>query len=232
MRCRRALQGEAEALCALAKVDAEGLTFSAGACFAGKLPAQLPRPNGAAAEPQSDAIVLVVADGLQVSLPLAGGSRSAFEGSICMRWPGLLAGSTSGIPAWQMPQLATFQIRMDWCMHLQPLAGGGRLPCARSVFMRMPTSVSAASAGRVGRWHVQLARGLLSPWSARAHHHVTGHWQVRAGLFDPQKELARLSKQQEKLAGEIAAMDGRLANQSFVDKAPAKVRSCAAVPPS
>ena len=44
-----------------------------------------------------------------------------------------------------------------------------------------------------------------------------------AGLFDPHKEIARLGKQQEKLQGEIAGMDGRLANQSFVDKAPAKV---------
>ena len=46
---------------------------------------------------------------------------------------------------------------------------------------------------------------------------------VCAGLFDPHKELARLGKQQEKLQGEIAAMESRLANKSFVDKAPAKV---------
>ena len=44
-----------------------------------------------------------------------------------------------------------------------------------------------------------------------------------AGLFDPHKELARLGKQQEKLQGEIAGLDGRLSNSSFVDKAPAKV---------
>ena len=57
-------------LCSLAKVDSEGLAFSDAA------PSQAAHEakafNGASPRPQSDAIVLVVADGLQVSLPLAG----------------------------------------------------------------------------------------------------------------------------------------------------------------
>ena len=57
---------------------------------------------------------------------------------------------------------------------------------------------------------------------------------MRAGLFDPRKEADRLTKQRDKLAGEIQGMDARLSNQSFVSKAPEKVRtpvhSCALLP--
>lgn len=41
-----------------------------------------------------------------------------------------------------------------------------------------------------------------------------------AGLFDPDKEIARLRKQQQKLAGDLAGVDNRLGNKSFVAKAP------------
>ena len=44
-----------------------------------------------------------------------------------------------------------------------------------------------------------------------------------AGLFDAEKEVARLRKQQEKLAGELAGIDGRLSNEKFVQKAPQHV---------
>lgn len=44
-----------------------------------------------------------------------------------------------------------------------------------------------------------------------------------AGLFDAQKEIARLEKQQEKVSAELAGADARLSNQSFVAKAPEHV---------
>ncbi|KAK9814981.1 hypothetical protein WJX73_003862 [Symbiochloris irregularis] len=44
-----------------------------------------------------------------------------------------------------------------------------------------------------------------------------------AGLFDADKEAARLRKQREKLAGELKGLDGRLSNDSFVSKAPENV---------
>lgn len=43
------------------------------------------------------------------------------------------------------------------------------------------------------------------------------------GLFDAAKERARLAKQEAKLSKELAALEGRLGNKSFVDKAPAAV---------
>lgn len=44
-----------------------------------------------------------------------------------------------------------------------------------------------------------------------------------AGLFDAAKERARLAKQEAKLDKELAALEGRLRNKGFVDKAPAAV---------
>lgn len=44
-----------------------------------------------------------------------------------------------------------------------------------------------------------------------------------AGLFDAAKERARLAKQEGKLSKELAALEGRLGNKGFVDKAPAAV---------
>lgn len=44
-----------------------------------------------------------------------------------------------------------------------------------------------------------------------------------AGLFDPAKEADRLRKQQAKLQKELGALQGRLGNASFVDKAPPAV---------
>ena len=74
---RQALQGESEVLCALAKIDPEGLTFSAAASQEASHAAAA--SNGATPEPQRDAIVLVVADGLQVSLPLAGEHATRYK---------------------------------------------------------------------------------------------------------------------------------------------------------
>ena len=44
-----------------------------------------------------------------------------------------------------------------------------------------------------------------------------------AGLFDATKEIERLQKQADKLEKELAALNGRLSNSTFVDKAPEKV---------
>ena len=44
-----------------------------------------------------------------------------------------------------------------------------------------------------------------------------------AGLFDPSKEIERLNKQAGKLEVELAGLQARLSNQSFVGKAPEKV---------
>ena len=44
-----------------------------------------------------------------------------------------------------------------------------------------------------------------------------------AGLFDAEKELARLNKQREKLEAELATAEARLSNESFMAKAPEKV---------
>lgn len=44
-----------------------------------------------------------------------------------------------------------------------------------------------------------------------------------AGLFDAAKEIDRLQKQAAKIEKELAALNGRLSNSSFVDKAPEKV---------
>ena len=44
-----------------------------------------------------------------------------------------------------------------------------------------------------------------------------------AGLFDAEKEIARLEKQREKMEGELQNADARLMNESFTSKAPAHV---------
>lgn len=65
--------------------------------------------------------------------------------------------------------------------------------------------------------------GLLSDW-ASVHAHMVSDTRALllqcAGLFDPDKEIARLRKQQQKLAGDLAGVDNRLGNKSFVAKAP------------
>jgi valyl-tRNA synthetase len=47
--------------------------------------------------------------------------------------------------------------------------------------------------------------------------------RFHTGLFDINKEIARLSKQREKIEKDLAAVSGRMANKKFMDKAPPKV---------
>jgi len=44
-----------------------------------------------------------------------------------------------------------------------------------------------------------------------------------AGLLDLDKERARLTKEIEGAAGEVARLEGQLANEAFVSRAPAHV---------
>src|SRR5690606_18044407 len=44
-----------------------------------------------------------------------------------------------------------------------------------------------------------------------------------AGVIDLEKERARLRAELERLEGQVKATEGRLANESFVDRAPAEV---------
>ena len=44
-----------------------------------------------------------------------------------------------------------------------------------------------------------------------------------AGLIDPEAELQRLTREIEKLEKDIARIEGKLGNASFVDKAPSAV---------
>jgi valyl-tRNA synthetase len=44
-----------------------------------------------------------------------------------------------------------------------------------------------------------------------------------AGLIDKEAELARLAKEIEKLGKDLARIEGKLSNSSFVDRAPAEV---------
>ena len=44
-----------------------------------------------------------------------------------------------------------------------------------------------------------------------------------AGLIDKSAELTRLQKEIDKLTAEVAKINGKLSNPSFVDKAPAAV---------
>lgn len=46
---------------------------------------------------------------------------------------------------------------------------------------------------------------------------------LRAGLFDVAKERARLARQREKLAKELAAVAARVANEAFMSRAPPHV---------
>ena len=48
-------------------------------------------------------------------------------------------------------------------------------------------------------------------------------WLPMAGLFDAAKETERLQKQAAKIEKELAALNGRLGNAKFMDKAPEKV---------
>ncbi|MCO5296279.1 MAG: valine--tRNA ligase [Fimbriimonadaceae bacterium] len=48
-------------------------------------------------------------------------------------------------------------------------------------------------------------------------------WLPLAGLVDPDKELARLGKEKEKLADELAKLQARLANPQFVERAKPEV---------
>jgi valyl-tRNA synthetase len=68
-----------------------------------------------------------------------------------------------------------------------------------------------------------LLDGQESPIAATA---LVGEMEIlvpMAGLIDPEAELQRLTKEMEKREKEIARIDGKLANASFVDKAPAAV---------
>ena len=44
-----------------------------------------------------------------------------------------------------------------------------------------------------------------------------------AGLIDTEAELARLTKETEKLEKDLKRLQGKLGNSSFIDKAPAEV---------
>lgn len=44
-----------------------------------------------------------------------------------------------------------------------------------------------------------------------------------SGLFDAEKEIARLEKQREKMEGELQNANARLSNESFASKAPSHV---------
>ncbi len=46
---------------------------------------------------------------------------------------------------------------------------------------------------------------------------------VCAGLFDVEKEVARLLKQREKVEKDLAGVAARMANKKFLDKAPPHV---------
>ncbi|MEM8561765.1 MAG: valine--tRNA ligase [Pseudomonadota bacterium] len=62
-----------------------------------------------------------------------------------------------------------------------------------------------------------------SPFAATA---LVGDMEIlvpMAGLINPESELKRLAKECEKLNKEIARIEGKLNNSSFVDKAPAEV---------
>jgi valyl-tRNA synthetase len=68
-----------------------------------------------------------------------------------------------------------------------------------------------------------LAEGETAPMSTTQ---FVGNMELlipMAGLIDVGAELARIDKQLEKLAQEIARIEGKLANQGFVAKAPAAV---------
>jgi valyl-tRNA synthetase len=70
-----------------------------------------------------------------------------------------------------------------------------------------------------------LPDGADSPMAATS---LVGEMEIlvpMAGLIDPDVELQRLAKEMEKLEKDIARIEGKLGNASFVDKAPAAVVS-------
>ena len=74
----------------------------------------------------------------------------------------------------------------------------------------MGGEAGAALSGRQGQIELVVREGLEA-------------YLPLAGLFDPAKEADRLRKQQAKLQKELGALQGRLGNASFVDKAPPAV---------
>ena len=70
-----------------------------------------------------------------------------------------------------------------------------------------------------------LPDGADSPMAATS---LVGEMEIlvpMAGLIDPDVELQRLAREMEKLEKDIARIEGKLGNASFVDKAPAAVVS-------
>ena len=68
-----------------------------------------------------------------------------------------------------------------------------------------------------------LKDGEEAPMSATQ---LVGEMEVlvpMAGLIDKDKEIARLSREVEKLNKEVARFEGKLSNEKFVGKAPAAV---------
>jgi valyl-tRNA synthetase len=68
-----------------------------------------------------------------------------------------------------------------------------------------------------------LSEGETAPMSSTQ---LVGNMELlipMAGLIDVGAEMARIDKQLEKLAQEIARIEGKLSNQGFVAKAPAAV---------
>jgi valyl-tRNA synthetase len=68
-----------------------------------------------------------------------------------------------------------------------------------------------------------LPQGEESPMAATS---LVGEMEIlvpMAGLIDPEAELQRLTREIEKLEKDIARIEGKLGNASFVDKAPSAV---------
>ncbi len=77
---------------------------------------------------------------------------------------------------------------------------------------------------RAGASRVTCAVGLARPDKAVAE--VVGDWQVFVpleGLIDRDEEIARLTKKIEEVTGHLEASKARLANESFVSRAPSAV---------
>lgn len=78
--CRQALQHEAAVLCLLAKVDSDGLAFDASTS----------QSNGGNGE-QGSSITVVVQEGLEVRLPMAGQLNAVHCCYFCQLWGSQLA---------------------------------------------------------------------------------------------------------------------------------------------
>jgi valyl-tRNA synthetase len=68
-----------------------------------------------------------------------------------------------------------------------------------------------------------LPTGEEAPESALA---LVDHLEIRvpmAGLIDKEAELARLDKERKRLADELSRTEGKLANDNFLNRAPADV---------